>query len=79
MGPDLEGTPDGDTIEQLHFNTNFITYAQNPKESNTTYRNWIAYTGKEICTIVRIDVFCVDKTCFLRPGHICRAQEVAKK
>ena len=38
-------------------------------EFNTTHRNWIAHTEKEIGTILRIGVFCVDKTCFLRPGH----------
>ena len=25
---------------------------------------------KKICTIIQMGVFCVDKTCFLRPGHI---------
>ena len=33
---------------------------------------WIAHTEKEIDTIIWIAVFCVDKTCFLRPGHIYR-------
>ena len=53
-----------------HFNTNLIIYAQIPKEFNEINRIWIAYTEKEICAIIRIGVFCVDKTCFLRPGHI---------
>ena len=54
---------------QYH-NTNFIMCAQNPKELNETYRNQITCTQKELCTIIQMGVFCVDKTCFLRPGHI---------
>ena len=47
-------------------------YAQTPKESNTTYRNWTAYTEKEICTIIQTGVFYVDKTCFLTYGvRVC--------
>ena len=37
---------------------------------NKTYRIYIAYTEEEIDTIIRMGVFCVDKSCFLRPGHI---------
>ena len=36
--------------------------------SNETYRFCIAHIEKEIDTI--IGVFCVNKTGFLRPGHI---------
>ena len=54
---------------QFH-NTYFIMYAQNPKELNETNRNQIALTQKEICTIIQMGVCYVDKTCFLRPGHI---------
>ena len=56
------------------FNTNFIIYAQNPKDFNKTYRIGIAYTEKEICIIL---VFCVDKTCFLRTSHILKRFKIA--
>ena len=32
--------------------------------------DWIAHTQQEIDAIIRTNVFCVDKTCFLRPGYI---------
>ena len=57
---------------QYH-NTNFIMCTQNPKKRNEAYRNQIARTKKKIYTIIRMGVFCVDKTCFLRPGHLIKS------
>ena len=37
---------------------------------NKTCRIYIAYTEEEIDTIIQMGVFCVDMSCFLRPGHI---------
>ena len=45
-------------------------YAEIHEEFNKTYRFWIAHTEQEIGAIKRASIFCVDKTCFPRPGHI---------
>ena len=42
------------------------------KEFNKTNSYWITHTEQEIGDIVRIRVFCVDKTCFSGSGHICK-------
>ena len=44
-------------------------YAENPKQFNKTHRIQIAHTEQEIDTIIWMDVFCGDKTGFVRPGH----------
>ena len=45
-------------------------YAEIYGEFNKTNRCWIAHIGQEIGAIIQTSVFCVDKTCFPRPGHI---------
>ena len=54
-------------------------YAENPKEFIETYRIWIAHIEQKIDTIIWISVSCVDKTCFLRPGHVHRYYTVTLK
>ena len=38
-------------------------------EFNKTNRFWIAHNKQEIGAIILTSLFCVDKTCFSRPGH----------
>ena len=45
-------------------------YGENPKQFNKTYRIQIAHTEQEKDTIIWMNVFCGDKTGFVRPGHI---------
>jgi len=45
----------------------FATYAPFTGRSAETYRIIIAYLEKEVHNIRQTDVFCVDKTSFLRP------------
>ena len=47
-------------------------YAEIHEGFNKTNRFWIAYTEQEIGAIKRTHVFCVDKTCYPRTGHIYR-------
>ena len=37
---------------------------------NKSNRFWVAHTEQERCPIIQTSVFCVDKICFPRPGHI---------
>ena len=46
-------------------------YTEIHVEFNKTNRVWIAHTELEIRAIIETRVFCVDKICFPRPGHIC--------
>ena len=46
-------------------------YAEIHGEFNETNRCWIAHRQQEIGVLIQTSVFCVDKTCFPRPGHIC--------
>ena len=49
----------------------YVSCIELHEEFNTTNRFWIAHTEQEIGAIIQTSVFCIDKTCFLRPGHIC--------
>ena len=42
--------------------------SRNPYKTN---RFLVAHTEQEICAIIWTSLFCIDKTCFPRPGHIC--------
>ena len=44
-------------------------YADIHEEFNKANKFWVARTEQEISAIIQTSVFCVDKTCFPRPGH----------
>ena len=46
------------------------------EEFNKMNRFSIAHTEQEIDVIIQTSVFCVDKTCFLRPDHIAISLEL---